>query len=278
MQRRGMAQIFREIPVDGAEAVLSGITRPRGFEGVGPRAGGPIARAWWITFVDAEGATLAGGSATIQWYAVEIEGAAITTPTIGGEVEAEGLATRTIQIAATLWPWCRVLAMTPPAEGAHMRVHLAESIAAAAEVDIAAIASAVALAVPNDEAIRNVLESAWGEVLQVQSQYFNAYDAGHVTGVMIAAPGAGMRIEILSWGVTTFGAVYGFTWSSGLTLNLDVGPETQNRWLTAGSQVSDAAVSPFYPLYRLAGDADFGITCGELSEVVVDIKYRVVPV
>jgi hypothetical protein len=147
--------------------------------------------------------------------------------------------------------------------------------AAAIDAKTGDIAAAVAAAVPDTADLQAAYGAAWGTVLQVKAQYFGA-TAIDQTGKLIAAPGAGLRIEILYWGVTSFATAGPFSWSSGATLNLDTGPDVQTRNLAKGSQISEAAISPTKPLYTLAENADFGITLDVDSEVIVDIKYRVV--
>jgi hypothetical protein len=151
--------------------------------------------------------------------------------------------------------------------------------AAAIDAKLGDIGAAVALAVPDSADIQAAaaagLSAAWGTVLQVKAQYFGA-TIGNLTGVLIVAPGAKLRIEILYWGVTTFATAGAFSWSSGATTNLDTGPDVQTRFLGKGPQISETAISPTKPLYTLAENANFGITLDVDAEIVVDIKYRIV--
>lgn len=156
-------------------------------------------------------------------------------------------------------------------------VQIQAGLASQASVDALPTAAEIATAVAAQAAASAALQAAWGTVLFVKAQYFNA-TVGNLTGKFIAAPGAGFRIEILSWAVTTFATVGSFSWSSGATTNIDTGPDVQMRFLAKGSQVSAVCMSPFFPLYVLAENANFGITMDLDAEVVADIQYRVVAV
>ncbi len=170
-------------------------------------------------------------------------------------------------------------ASLPSAADVATAVGAQAACAAAVDAKLADIGAAVALAVPDTADVQAAAAAgfgdAWGTVLHVKAQYFNA-TIGNLTGVFIAAPGAGLRLEILYWGVTTFATAGSFSWSSGATLNLDTGPDVQMRFLGKGPQVSEAAISPEHPLYTLAENANFGITLDVDAEIVVDIKYRIV--
>lgn len=222
------------------------------------------------------------GLATVDTAAIAAAVAgALSIPTaveIAAEVDAQGSAAAAIT-AATLATAGAVSTLQTAVNLLPVDGDVTTLVGAAVDAKLAAIASAVAAAVPDATDVQAAAAAgygdAWGTVLQVKAQYFGA-TALDQTGTFIAAPGAGLRIEILSWGVTSFATAGGFTWSSGATLNIDTGPDVQPRNLAKGSQISAAAVSPEHPLYTLAENANFGITIDVDSEVVVDIAYRIV--
>jgi hypothetical protein len=110
-----MAAPFRIRAVDAVESALPGTTRPAGFEARTARPGVASTFAWWVAFYSEAGKPIAGGSATLQWYGVNVEtDGTVTTPEIGGAVAAAALVTKTVTVAAGVWPWPRLTAITPP--------------------------------------------------------------------------------------------------------------------------------------------------------------------
>lgn len=73
-----------------------------------------MASSWFVAFYDTNGAPMIGGSATVAWYGVEFDGAAILTPEIGDAVVTDALDTHKVEAGEGVWPWPRVTAMTPP--------------------------------------------------------------------------------------------------------------------------------------------------------------------
>ncbi len=140
---------------------------------------------------------------------------------------------------------------------------------AASEAMATTIETAAALALDGKMAdIAAALGAAWGTVQRLTAQYVNT------AGVLIAAPGAGFKIEILTWDVSTFALAGNFQWTSGATANIDTGPEVQSRTLSDNSSPHGRAVSPEHPLYSLAENQNFGVAVD--SEIVVDVQYRIV--
>jgi hypothetical protein len=132
--------VFRTTASLTGETELPGNTKPPGFSGQGERAGGAITLDWWVAFIDAGGNVLAGGSATVQWYGVSVDGSSYSTPTIGDPVVVDANTIKSRAIPETVWPWCRVTAMTdPPVGAAKLRVYTAQS--AAVELDTAGLAT-----------------------------------------------------------------------------------------------------------------------------------------
>lgn len=122
-----MAGFFREVVVGADETLLPGNTRPPGFKSTGPRPGGPYTFDWWVVFVDADGAPLEGGSATVQWYAVDVGDVQVTTPTLGQAVTTDALTTVTKGVGEKLWPWAVVTSMAPPVDAARLRIVMVAS-------------------------------------------------------------------------------------------------------------------------------------------------------
>lgn len=73
-----------------------------------------MASSWFAVYVDTDGQLMEGGSATIAWYGVTIDGASLMTATIGVSVATDTYETHKVEAAEGVWPWCRALAMTPP--------------------------------------------------------------------------------------------------------------------------------------------------------------------
>lgn len=109
--------VFRRLAASVSETTLAGVGRPSGFGGAGPRAGGVTTLDWYAVFVDAAGRRMTGGEVTVQWYALDVAAdGSVTAPTLGAEVAVDALEIKRKGFAATLWPWCTVVATPPTVE------------------------------------------------------------------------------------------------------------------------------------------------------------------
>lgn len=127
------------------ESTLPGNVRPPGFKPTSPRVGGPFAFEWYVTYYDADDNPVPGGSATVQWYGVELTSDGITTPTLGTAVAADSLVTQAGKsVGDGIWPWCVVTAMSAPGGAAELVVFMTASGSAAAEVDLTEVLAGIA--------------------------------------------------------------------------------------------------------------------------------------
>lgn len=110
-----MVAPFRTRAVAAVESALPGTTRPSGFGATTARPGVASTFAWWIAFYSAADEPIAGGTATLQWYGINVEtDGTVTTPEIGDAVAASALVTKRITASAGIWPWPRLTAITAP--------------------------------------------------------------------------------------------------------------------------------------------------------------------
>lgn len=253
-------QAFRTVPVASPESDLPGNTRPTGFKSTGARPGGPIAFAWWVVFYDVDGVPLVGGSASVQWYSVAVDGAEVTTPMIGGPVAVAGLDTESISVGDKLWLWCRALSMDAPVGGVTMRIFLAES--AHASPSVAQIQAGLATS----------SEVAWGTVLHTRLEH----DSGLTASQLVPAPAPGNRIEVLAISVNC-SEVGDKTAPFALTSS---GSAFASGWhLGTGASWATKAVSPESPLWQVTAGQNLGISSTDAFAVLFcEVQYRVVPI
>lgn len=109
-----MADPLRKVG-PGAESSLPGDKLPPGSPWTAARPGSSLlALDWYVVFKDITGATVPGGSATIQWYAIEFDGESVNTPTVGAAQAVGDLEIKRVFVGPGLYAWPLVVSQTPP--------------------------------------------------------------------------------------------------------------------------------------------------------------------
>jgi hypothetical protein len=126
--------LIREMGLE-PDGELNPNRKPAGLAVTGPREGGPMRLEFRGVFIDADGAVLAGGHYTVQWYWIAYPDAEVETARRRGPFAyraQSGVATGTLDVEQELpaaddfapgvsivlttpaWPWPQVTAFDPP--------------------------------------------------------------------------------------------------------------------------------------------------------------------